>query len=262
MTRPSRRAVPIPVRFGDWDPQVAWQWEDRVTTWRLERDGKTSFLKVLAFGAHPTLADERDRLVWVGDRIRVPRVLDYGVDDGCEWLLLEPVPGRDATHPDIKADPRVIVPILARGLRAFHDIDPTGCPFDFRIDAALQHVRDCLEAGVYTEDYEMHDEFVHLNGAAGIAHLEAIRPPSEDVVVCHGDYCFPNVLIDDDWRIVGYLDVGELGLADRWWDIAVGAWSVTWNVGPGWEDLFYQSYGVEPDARRIEFYRLLYSLSS
>ena len=44
--------------------------------------------------------------------------------------------------------------------------------------------------------------------------------------------------------------------------IAVGAWSVTWNIGPGWEDLFYESYGVAPDPDRITFYRLLYDLAS
>jgi hypothetical protein len=56
--------------------------------------------------------------------------------------------------------------------------------------------------------------------------------------------------------------VGELAVADRWCDIAVGAWSVTWNVGPGWEDLFYESYGVQPEPDRITFYRLLYDLAS
>ena len=51
-------------------------------------------------------------------------------------------------------------------------------------------------------------------------------------------------------------------IRDRWWDVAIGAWSTTWNVGPGWEQLFYESYGIEPDPERIAFYRLLYDLAS
>jgi kanamycin kinase len=70
------------------------------------------------------------------------------------------------------------------------------------------------------------------------------------------------VLLDTGGAVTGYVDVAELGVADRWWDIAVGAWSVTWNVGPGWEDLFYEAYGVQPDTDRIAFYRLLYDLTS
>ena len=70
------------------------------------------------------------------------------------------------------------------------------------------------------------------------------------------------VTVSDDGIVTGYVDLGELGVADRWCDIAVAAWSVTWNVGPGWENLFYESYGVQPDEQRIEFYRLLYDLAS
>ena len=87
-------------------------------------------------------------------------------------------------------------------------------------------------------------------------------PDREDLVVCHGDYCFPNVLLDDAGFVTGYIDVGELAVADRWCDLAVAAWSVTWNAGPGWEELFFESYGVEPDPDRIRCYRLLYDLAS
>ncbi len=65
-------------------------------------------------------------------------------------------------------------------------------------------------------------------------------------MVCHGDYCFPNVLIEDG-SVTGYLDLGELAVADRWWDLAVGSWSTAWNIGPGWEEVFLDSYGVVPD---------------
>jgi kanamycin kinase len=86
-------------------------------------------------------------------------------------------------------------------------------------------------------------------------------PPTEDLVVCHGDYCLPNILIDHG-KITGYVDLGELGIADRWWDLAVGSWSVTWNLGPGLETHFLAAYGVAPDEERMAFYRLLYDVVS
>lgn len=252
----------VPPGFQTWDAHVAWDYDGVVTMWRLERAGETRYLKVRKLRRHHyTLADERDRIVWLEGRVPVPLVVDYGLDADTEWLLLTPLPGRDATTPELKSKPSWIVPLLAEGLRAFHEIDPGDCPFDFRNDAAIAHVRRRLGAGTYDESYELHTEFAHLNGRQAVERLESLRPSDEDVVVCHGDYCFPNVLIEDG-RITGYLDLGELGLADRWWDVAVGAWSTTWNVGPGYEDLFYASYGIDPDPRRIEFYRLLYSLAS
>jgi kanamycin kinase len=42
----------------------------------------------------------------------------------------------------------------------------------------------------------------------------------------------------------------------------VASWSITWNLGPGWEDLFLRSYGTNRDPGRVAFYRLLYDLVS
>lgn len=81
------------------------------------------------------------------------------------------------------------------------------------------------------------------------------------MVVCHGDYCLPNVMIATG-RVVGYLDLGEAGVAERRRDLAVATWSVTWNVGPGFEDLFLDAYGTDWDVPRRDFYRLLYDLES
>ena len=51
-------------------------------------------------------------------------------------------------------------------------------------------------------------------------------------------------------------------MADRWWDVAVGAWSAGWNFGEEHEARFYEGYGIEPDPERIRFYRLLYDVVS
>jgi kanamycin kinase len=58
------------------------------------------------------------------------------------------------------------------------------------------------------------------------------------------------------------VDVGALGVADRWRDLAVATWSIERNIGQGWEDLFLSTYGAEPDPVRARFFRLLYELAS
>jgi kanamycin kinase len=81
------------------------------------------------------------------------------------------------------------------------------------------------------------------------------------IVVCHGDYCPPNALMHSR-RVVGYVDLGELAIADRWWDLAVATWSTTWTFGPGLESVFLDTYDVELDAKRQAFYRLLFDIAS
>ncbi len=78
-------------------------------------------------------------------------------------------------------------------------------------------------------------------------------------MVCHGDACAPNTPIDDDGRCCGHVDFSGLGVADRWADLAVATLSLGWNYPDRrWEEVFLAAYGVEPDARRIDFYRRLW----
>ena len=49
------------------------------------------------------------------------------------------------------------------------------------------------------------------------------QAPALDLVVCHGDACNPNFLLADDGNFTGYVDLGGLGVADRWADLAVAS---------------------------------------
>lgn len=230
-------------------------------TWRTTRsDGEVLYMKAAFVGSYPSLAAERDRYAWLHERgVPVPQVLDHDTDGAVEWLVTAELTGVDATAPQHLADPGVTVPLLADGLRRFHQTDPSDCPFDYRMPAALDHVAHKVTTGVPADGF--HDVHGDLDPASALERLGELAVDEDRLVVCHGDYTPPNVLLDDG-RVVGYLDVGEVGVADRWRDLAVATWSVTWNFGPGYEDLFLDSYGAAWDHHRRDLYRLLYDLES
>jgi kanamycin kinase len=58
----------------------------------------------------------------------------------------------------------------------------------------------------------------------------------------------------------GHVDLGDLGVADRWADLAIATWSTKWNYGPGREQVLLDAYGIKPDAERTHYYRLLWQL--
>jgi kanamycin kinase len=254
----------VQVEHREWRWSVAWQQDEGATVWRLSHPAAAvRYLKVGAADRWPNAGDEAARLRWARPFLPVPQVVTTGGDGATDWLLTEALPGTDATKHPLRDDPAQLVDVLAHALAHFHAAAPVAtCPYDFRVPAALAHVRARVERGLVDAAVHLHPEHAHLDVDAAIEMLQRLAPDKEDVVVCHGDYCLPNVLLDGSGRVTGYLDLGELGVADRWWDVAVGAWSVTWNLGPEWEDRFYRAYGVDPDPDRIAFYRLLYDLAS
>jgi len=64
-------------------------------------------------------------------------------------------------------------------------------------------------------------------------------------VLVHGDYCLPNVLVQDG-RFSGLIDVGGAGLGDPQDDLAAGVWSLHYNYGPGHAREFLDAYGWPP----------------
>jgi kanamycin kinase len=246
----------------EWSPTFAWSVTPEVTTWRLSHaDGSVRFAKVDTAGAYPTLVAEAARMIWASTYLPVPPVIALEQFGEATVLLTEALPGRDGTDQVWRHDVPGLVAALGAGLRTFHDAVIEGaCPFRFDLDVARDHVLRRVEAGT-VDPAGFHLEHQHLSARAALAQLERTAPPSEDLVVCHGDYCAPNALLTEG-RVTGYVDLGELGVADKWQDIAIGGWSTGWNFGARFEALFYASYGIEPDPERIAFYRLLYDLVS
>jgi len=96
------------------------------TTYRLDRDGSVvAYLKVGA----GDLAGERDRLLWLRERIAVRQVLGFTAGAGEAWLLTSPLQGADLSRPEHTAHPRRLVRLLASALHRLHSLPPGECPF-------------------------------------------------------------------------------------------------------------------------------------
>lgn len=239
-------AVPGAVRaLAGSDPLRA-VWANQVGGLTFEVHGeRRRFVKWAPATSGVDLGSEARRLRWAAAYFAVPEVLDCGGDAHGTWLVTAPVPGDSAVSDRWKRAPEVAVTAMGEALRAFHDALPVArCPFSWSLADRLADVRRRAPAG-RTEE--------------AVARL-ADAPPIDRLVVCHGDACAPNTLLAPDGRWSGLVDLGAMGVADRWADLAVGSWSTRWNYRPGLEDRLFAAYGVEPDPVRIAYYRLLWDL--
>jgi kanamycin kinase len=258
-------------RYQGWSWSLVQRHPGEVAVWRLERpDGRARELRYVKVGVasrFPRLLDEGARMRWAHPYLPVPEVLDCASDGQVDWLVTAGLPGRPASDEQLQADPERLVVLLAQGLRRLHAAPVERCPFDFTVDSAIALARARVRAGLVDPARDFHPEHAHLGPHGALAALRRLRPAvgSDDLVVCHGDYCLPNVLVSGTGGgmvVSGFVDVGELGVADRWWDLAVATWSLDWNLGPGWEELFLRAYRVDRDNDRVAFYRLLYDVVS
>ncbi len=193
--------------------------------WRNELGGLTfrdgeRYLKWNPIGSGVDLEDERARLAWLAPRHPVATVLEFARDDGGQLLVTSALPGDGAVTEPWRARPPEAVRAIAEGLRVLHALPVADCTFLCR-----------------------------WARASGV--------PPEDLVVVQGDACAPNTIIGADGGFVGHVDLGLLGVADRWADLAIASRSLDWNYGSGWQDEFFAAYGVPRDEERIRHYRAL-----
>ena len=179
------------------------------------------YLKWNPLGSGVDLADEQERLHWARTLGHpVPEVLDLGRDDHGQVLVTRGLPGTGAVTGEWLERPEVAVRAIAQGLRALHDKVPVAaCPY-----RTPWIPRDAPH-------------------------------PDDGAVVLHGDACAPNTIIGPDGRFAGHVDLGAIGVGDRWADLAIASMSLDWNYGDGWQDAFFAAYDIERDEERIAYYR-------
>lgn len=79
-------------------------------------------------------------------------------------------------------------------------------------------------------------------------------PDSEGECLVHGDFCLPNILVQDG-EISGFIDTEAGGLGDPWMDYAWCIWSLEYNLGTDqYTPLFLESMGIEFNREKFEYY--------
>jgi len=185
-------------------------------------------------GSGLDLAAEAARIEWAVAFTPVPRLLDKGADEAGTWIVTSGLPGENAVDDRWKADPATAVCAIGRGLRALHNALPVkGCPFSSSVEDRLAEIDRRASSGLLAPP-KWHEVHRSLDLSEAL-DLLAVVPPIDQLVVCHGDACAPNTVLTSDGRWSGHVDLGSLGSADRWADLAIATWSADWNYGHGWE---------------------------
>ena len=226
-------------------------------TFRLERPGReTYYLKTAERSPGKELLAEKKVLEWLHGKPFAPEVVLWGEDKAADYLLLTAIPGTDAASLTDGTPGAELIKLLAQGLRFIHQIPAGTCPFNRSLAMDIETARFNVYHNLVDED-DFHEPRRGRSARELYHELLLQRPQKEDLVITHGDYCLPNVIIDNG-AVSGFVDWGRAGVSDRYKDLAVAIRSIKRNLGPGLERAFLEAYGVSnPDAKKIEYYQLL-----
>lgn len=147
------------------------------------------------------------------------------VEAGPGWMVTTELRGRDASEPWAPDERGRVLDAFADALLAVQALDVSSCPFATRYPA---------------------------------------HPLTTQLVVTHGDFCCPNVMIDpSSLTFTGVLDVGWLGVGDAYVDVATTVMTLgvdlnTQYGGAAAVSRVLARVGADPEDPRIADYLTFY----
>lgn len=226
-------------------------------------DGTICYLKIKEIDKLREVVREVMVYDWIGKKVKCPEVIYYDVLDGMEYMLYSEVSGISANSSKFIRNPESIIKTTAYALKKLHSISIRDCRFDRTLDIKLKETKFRIENNL-VNDWYFNSQ--NKNKSPEMIYNEVLqsRPMTEDLVFTHGNYNFSNIIVDSD-SSVGFVDMKNAGIADRYQDIAVALEDINrifdsqnFNL---YTDIFLNEYGIDSvDIDKINFYILLNEL--
>ena len=245
----------------DWTPVKSGESGDLV----YRREDGLAYAKIASSDRSADLAGERDRLLWLQGRgISVPEVIDWrDVEEGA-CLTMTAIRGIPAV--DLDGDALLKAwPSMARQLKSLHELPADQWPFNRRLSLMFARAADVVSCDAVNRDFLPPED----RGKPARELLDRVErdlplrfaQEAADRVLCHGDACMPNFMVDPhSLQCTGLIDFGRVGKADRYVDLSlmIANAEESWAAPEQGERAFailFETLGIaEPDRERLAFY--------
>ena len=229
--------------------------ESPAEVYRLTRNSDTLYLKIGRREFSITtysVAREKDIMLWLSQRIRVPEVLDYQENDEYQFLLMQQLDG-EALYKKMSCNILEFVDIFAEAIKQVQAIDIADCPFDSGFDTRLSELKYLLNNELIAYEDFATSSLPFNNPEALYQYLLTARFP-ESTVFSHGDMSDANIVVDTQGDL-GFIDWGRGGCADVWTDVAHAARNIREETGDEkLAERFFERLRVDEDKQKIKYH--------
>lgn len=193
---------------------------------------------------------EKEVMEWLKDKLSVPKVVDFSVENGREFLVMSQLKGKGIDG--FKRSPEKYITHLANAIKLLHSVDIKNCPFDSGLDIRLAELKYLIDNGLASiGDWEPTTQF---SNTYDFYQWLCDNKPSENLVFSHGDVT-ANMFIEG--LEYNFYDLGRAGVADKWVDIAFCVREIYEYKNKKYEDMFFDLLNIEPNYKKIEYFILL-----
>ncbi len=213
--------------------------------------------------------NEYTMVTWLKGALPVPQIPAYCVENGMAYTLMTKARGTMLCDAAYLAQPEKLIQMVADGLRTLWAVDVSTCPCE---TSRLTQRLHALDYVVSHHLVDMENAEPETFGPGGFKNPEELlqwlkdNRPEEDIVLTHGDCCLPNLFATGD-SITSYIDLGKMGPADRWQDIAIAIRSLHHNLTGYYTDgkvlydfkpeMLTDALGIPFDPEKYRYYLLL-----
>ncbi|MDK4705325.1 APH(3'') family aminoglycoside O-phosphotransferase [Rhizobium sp. CNPSo 4062] len=229
------------------------------------REDGLAYAKIASSARSADLACERDRMLWLqGKGMAVPEIIDWHEVEEGSCLIITAIPGVPAA--ELKGDALLNAwPSMARQLKSLHEVPADRCPFDRSLSLMFAKAADVVSRDAVNQDFLPPEDW-DRPARELLDRVERdlpVRLAQEEIdrVLCHGDACMPNFMVDPhSLQCTGLIDLGRAGKADRYVDLSLmianaeESWVTPEQGKRAFSILFETLEMAEPDRERLTFY--------
>ncbi len=223
---------------------------------KVEKNQEEYFLKI---GDKKVLHNEFIKLDFLQSKLPVPNVILHDINNSIEYIVTSKIPGEMVCSDYYMEHQSEGIDIIVSAFKMLYDVNIDNCPIDVSLDYKLKLAEENISNGLILEENVSQEALDRFGSAEGILKYLKKNKFKEDLCFSHGDISLPNIFAYNK-EFSGFIDVGDCGVADKWFDIAIVIRSIIRNFGKEYVSEFLNKLNVEYDEFKYDYYMLLMQL--
>lgn len=224
--------------------------------YKIEKEDNTYYLKAATKGL---LTREYNALNWLQGKLEVPKIVLYDDTTEKEYLITEAIAGEMICSDNMINNQDKALDIIVEAFNNLYKVDITNCPFNVGLDYKINIIENNVKNNLINYNDLKENTKEKFSSLEEIVKYLKDNKFKEELCFSHGDTSLPNIFANDN-HFSGFIDVGECGIADKWFDLAICEKSIKRNYGQEYVKKFYEKLNIKEDRFKIEYYLLMMEL--